>query len=86
MSQVFIAYSRTNRDLALLLKNSLEDAGKGVWIDLEDLPTASVWRLEIQEAIEGCIAFIYLLSPESISSKYCQNEFKQIFIHHGTHM
>ncbi len=76
MSQVFIAYSRTNRDLALLLKETLQDAGYDVWIDLEDLPASSVWRLEIKEAIEGCIAFIYLLSSESISSKYCQDEFK----------
>ena len=76
MSQVFIAYSRTNRDLALLLKNALEEAGIDVWIDLEDLPVASIWRLEIQEAIEGCVAIIYLLSPESIASKYCQNEFR----------
>ena len=76
MSQVFIAYSRKNRDLALSLKSTLEDAGHDVWIDLEDLPAASSWRVEIQEAIEKSIAFIYLLSLDSVNSQYCQNEFR----------
>ena len=76
MSQIFIAYSRKNRDLAFSLKDTLEEAGYDVWIDLEDLPAASSWRLEIQEAIEKSVAFIYLLSPDSAMSQYCQNEFR----------
>lgn len=75
MSQIFISYSRSNRELALLLKQALEDSGRDVWIDLEDLPPSSIWRLEIREAIEGCVAFIYLLSPRSIGSTYCRSEF-----------
>jgi len=76
MASVFISYSRNNRELALGLKDALENADRDVWIDLEDLPPSSIWRLEIQEAIEGCVAFIYLLSQDSISSKYCRQEFQ----------
>lgn len=75
MSHIFIAYSRTNRDVAIKLKQTLEGLGRSVWIDLEDLPPSSIWRMEIKEAIEGCVAFIYLLSRDSIASKYCREEF-----------
>jgi hypothetical protein len=34
------------------------------------------WWEEIQKRIAWCDGFIYLLSPESIESEYCQKEFK----------
>ena len=75
MEHVFICYSRKDQTLALKTKEMLEGAGKEVWIDLEDLPASSRWRNEIQESITESIAFIYLVSKNSISSEYCQREY-----------
>jgi len=75
MEHIFVCYSRKDQSFALKLKEFLENAGKDVWIDLEDLPTSSIWREEIQAAITEAVAFIYLISFDSIESKYCQKEF-----------
>src|SRR5690606_21775040 len=33
------------------------------------------WWEEIQERLDWCEGFVYLLSPESVASEYCQKEF-----------
>ncbi len=76
MEHVFICYSRKDQNLALQFKEILRKAGKDVWIDLEDLPASSIWRTEIQNAITESIAFVYLVSRNSLESEYCQKEFK----------
>lgn len=76
MEHIFICYSRKDQKLALQVKEILKKAGKAVWIDLEDLPASSIWRTEIQNAITESIAFIYLVSNNSLESEYCQKEFK----------
>ena len=75
MAHIFISYARTNRNYAFRLKEALEGAGIETWVDLENLDPGSIWQREIESAIDGCFAFIYLLSKESIASEYCQNEF-----------
>lgn len=74
MEHVFICYSRKDRNLALQLKGVLEKAGQNVWIDIEDLPASSIWRAEIQTAITESIAFVFLVSSNSLESEYCQKE------------
>ncbi len=76
MEHIFICYSRRDQNSALNFKESLENAGKDVWIDLEDLPASSIWRSEIRNAITESVAFIYLVSHNSLSSEYCQKEFE----------
>ena len=74
MEHIFICYSHTDRELAIQLKEKLESAGKIVWIDLEDLPASSSWSEEIRNSITEAIAFIYLVSDDSLHSEYCQRE------------
>lgn len=76
MENIFICYSRTEQNFALELKETLEKTGKEAWIDLKHLPASSIWRKEIEEAITGSIAFIYLVSENSLRSDYCQKEFE----------
>lgn len=51
-----------------------EELGHKVWIDLEDLPAASLWRDEIAEAIERADVFLFALTLDSASSLECQKE------------
>lgn len=76
MEHVFICYSRKDQNVALQLKEILANAGKNVWIDVKDLPASSIWRSEIQYAIRESIAFVYLVSSNSLESEYCQKEFE----------
>lgn len=76
MDHIFICYSRKDQDQAIQLKKALEDQGKDIWLDQEDLPASSIWRDEIRNAITESVAFIFLLSSNSINSEYCQKEFK----------
>lgn len=76
MEHIFVCYSRTDRDLALQFKGALEKADKNVWIDVEDLPASYIWRNEIKNAITEAIAFVYLVSSNSLVSEYCQKEFE----------
>src|SRR5271157_1694713 len=76
MENIFICYSHLDRDFALKLIQALKDSGKDVWIDRENLGPSTIWRTEIEEAIEGAVAFIFLLSIPSIQSAYCTREFE----------
>ena len=52
-----------------MLADSLRSAGLDVWIDLHGIEAATQWTKEIVEAIETCIAFLVLLSQDSMQSK-----------------
>lgn len=76
MEHIFVCYSRKDQNFTLQLKQALEKVGKNVWIDVEDLPASYIWRNEIKNAITEAIAFVYLVSANSLGSEYCQKEFE----------
>ncbi len=69
MSDIFISYSSKDREQADLLTELLASAGLSVWIDQSGIEAASSWSEEIVNALDGCKAFIVMLSPNSIESK-----------------
>jgi TolB-like protein len=69
MSDIFISYSSKDRDQAELLTELLASAGLSVWIDQSGIEAATSWSEEIVNALDGCKAFIVMLSPNSIESK-----------------
>ena len=75
MTQVFISYSR--KDLAFVeqLASDLEDAGLNVWYDLSDLEGGSRWSKEIEKAIRESQYVLVVLSPDSVASKWVEEEF-----------
>ena len=75
MADIFISYSRLDTSHANLLTELLASAGLSVWIDRSDIEAASSWSGEIVDAIEGCKAFLVLLSPNSVAS---QNVVKEV--------
>jgi adenylate cyclase len=69
MPDIFISYSSKDRDQAQMLTEMLASAGLSVWIDQAGIEAATSWSEEIVNALDGCKAFIVMLSPSSIESK-----------------
>ncbi len=69
MGQLFISYSRQDRDFVDGLIRDLEETGLDVWVDREDIRGGSQWRAAITQAIRDCDAFMVVLSPNSAGSK-----------------
>jgi WD40 repeat protein len=73
-TKIFISYSRKDKLFTRKLNNSIKSAGIDVWVDWESIPLSSDWMKEITTAIEGSDAFIFVISPDSLSSQYCMQE------------
>ena len=74
MADVFICYARRDsKPFVKRLHRALENLGKVVWVDWE-IPTGSKWEDDLREGIADSDAFIYVISPDAIESKYCRTE------------
>jgi hypothetical protein len=71
MPNMFISYSRKDKEFAEKLVTALEAEGRDVWIDYEDIPFASEWWDEICGGIESSEAAVFIISPDSLESKVC---------------
>eukprot|EP00937_MAST-01D_sp_MAST-1D-sp2_P001110 g1110.t1 len=70
---VMISYRHLDADFANRLHQQLQAAGFVVWIDTAITPGAD-WRQDIAAAIEKSIAVCFIISPGSVTSKYCKEE------------
>src|SRR5262249_29370979 len=73
-TDVFISYSRRNKDFSLQLVDSLKASGFAVWIDLDAIPPSAEWWATIKRGIDEANAFVVILTPESLSSPVCTFE------------
>ena len=74
MSDVFISYSRKDKDFVRRLHDALSKANRESWVDWEDIPTAADWWREICNGIESADTFIFVISPDSVESNVCRDE------------
>lgn len=74
MTDVFMSYSRTDREFAERLRTRLGEFKRTVWMDVEDIPATAKWRPEVLSAIESANAVIVVLSPDSVRSQECAKE------------
>ncbi len=70
---VFICYAHDERDTVVEQIDWLRSQGFTVWFD-EAIEAGSRWSDDLARAVEGCSAFLYVLSPRSVSSRYCLDE------------
>ena len=71
----FISYGRTDsKAFAIQLKDRLAAAGLSVWFDFDDIPLATDFQERIDNGIERSYAFLYVISPSSVNSPYCDKE------------
>lgn len=72
-SQIFISYSKKDKDFAWKLADDLVNAGHKVWID-RSLQVGEDWEQAIEKKLEGADEVIVILSSNSIASKWVQHE------------
>ena len=80
-ANVFISYSRRNKDFVQQLYGALEATSREVWVDWENIPMAVDWWKEIQLGIELADTFLFVLSPDSVASKVCGQEIEAAIQH-----
>ena len=72
--EVFISYSRRDTQAVKKMHRYLAHQGVQLWVDWENIPIASDWWAEIEEAIQTVHTVIFAVSSSSIKSKYCAQE------------
>jgi TIR domain len=74
MPDIFISYSRQDRDFVEALRARFSELGRKTWVDVNDIPPSAKWRAEVLSNIEQANAFVFVLSPDSIVSLECVRE------------
>ena len=75
MTQVFVSYSRTDKEFVQRLAMDLQQAGLDVWWDLSDIKGSDVWERKIEEGLRTSQYFIVVLSPASLESRWVRREY-----------
>ena len=74
MADVFVSYSRRDSEFVRRLANSITECGKEIWVDTEGIADGEVFPEAIKRAIEQSDAFLFVITPSSVASAYCENE------------
>lgn len=74
MADVFISYSRKDKEFVKVLHTALAEQQRDTWVDWEDIPLTADWWQEIQRGIEAADTFVFVISPDSVISKVCTQE------------
>ena len=69
MANIFISYSRKDREIARLLAEFLDGRGYSVWWD-HDLHAGENYRRQIKVQLEGANAAIVIWSPNAKDSDW----------------
>ena len=81
MADIFISYSRKDKDFVHRLDESLKSRGREAWVDWEDIRPTEEWMQAIYGAIEGADTFVFVLTSDSVASDVCGRE----IAHAATH-
>jgi CHASE2 domain-containing sensor protein len=71
---VFIAYSRSDGDFARKLNQTLQIQGMTTWFDQENIQSGEDFKTEIFQGIENSENFLFIISPSSVVSSFCNEE------------
>lgn len=71
---IFMSYSRKDRDIMQRISNDLGINGITVWTDENLTPGTPLWRQAIETAIESAGCVIVILSPDAKQSPWVQRE------------
>lgn len=72
--EVFLSYSRADSDFARDLNDALQLQGKTTWFDQESIDSGADFQQEIFKGIETSDNFVFVISPDSVNSPYCNDE------------
>lgn len=71
---MFVSYSRLDSAFVLQLADELRQRDKDVWVDVEGIRDAEVFPDALRRAIEGSDVFLFVISPASVKSEFCEQE------------
>lgn len=74
MADVFLSYSRVDKEFVQLLDRRLRKRARDTWVDWEKIRPAEEFMAAIYSAIESAQAFVFIISPDSIASEVCHRE------------
>jgi hypothetical protein len=73
LSRIFISYAHVDYPLVVQLVDLLRAGNHDPWFD-HRLVVGRDWKEQLREAIVQCDGFLYALTPESVTSEWCQWE------------
>lgn len=73
-SHLFLSYAREDVDLVHKLSEAIEAREWSVWVDRANIPSTSEWMAEIRRGIESADGFVFVLTPNSLTSRMCRVE------------
>jgi hypothetical protein len=73
-AKVFISYSRKDTDFADRIEAALKAHGFEVFIDRHEITAPEEWWKRIETLITQADTIVFVLSPDSLASKYAQKE------------
>jgi hypothetical protein len=76
--KLFISYARHDLPAAEGLVSALEAEGFEVKIDRRDLPYGEEWQKELADFIRASDTVVWLVSPDSVGSKWCNWELGEV--------
>ena len=71
---VCISCAREDIGFVRSLHRAIDDAGRQAWVDWQGIPPTAEWMNEIEFAIEAAHVFIFVISPDPMSSEICMRE------------
>ncbi|MDJ0650223.1 MAG: TIR domain-containing protein, partial [Xenococcaceae cyanobacterium MO_188.B19] len=75
MTQVFLSASDKDNGIKEKIGKTLIREGFTIWTNQTDIKTGTDFEKEIKKGIEGADNFVYFISPDTLESQYCQQEF-----------
>ncbi|HET6469387.1 MAG TPA: TIR domain-containing protein [Geminicoccaceae bacterium] len=82
MPDLFISYSRKDRDFVERLSRALVAAERDVWVDLDDILPTEDWLGKIRSGIEASNNFVFVISPDAVASTVCAEEVAHAVANH----
>ena len=81
VADVFLSYSRLDGAFVRRLFSALRARGKDVWVDVDGIRDGEVFPDALHRAIESSDAFVFVISPDSVHSSFCEEE-----VEHAAHL
>ncbi|HEY9871833.1 MAG TPA: TIR domain-containing protein [Candidatus Obscuribacterales bacterium] len=74
MADVFISYSRKDKEFVRSLHEALREKNRDTWVDWENIPVSAEWWEEVKAGIEVADTFVFVITPDSVASQVCNQE------------
>ncbi|TAK14522.1 MAG: toll/interleukin-1 receptor domain-containing protein [Anaerolineae bacterium] len=77
LARIMISYSRKDKEFVRQVYDGLLKLGlpaENVWVDWEGIPLSADWMAEITKGIQSADVIVFIISPDSVSSKVCAEE------------